>query len=264
MSSECGAARRLLLDRSPVRRLDETRRAAERHAGECPTCAAFVRECESGARLVQQALSVPAPVALRERLFDSVATARVRPSLRRYPYVAAAVIAASLAGIVLGRTTTSVPDFDATIASIVADHAIETADSRFESDSPAAIEGWLTARVGYAVMVPVLSGGRLLGARTSETARGRAAVVEYAIDGRRVSYFIIGSPPARWPDGRVRLAGAKGYSIAHWRDRGLLHAFVGALPADRVKSLAHECIEQGRTQARRVASEGALRQAALT
>lgn len=253
MSTECGSARRVLLDRSAIRRIDESRLAAERHAGECPTCRAFIRECEATARLVQESLSAPAPVALRERLYDSVATARVRPpAIRHFPYVAAAVIAASVAGLFLGRNTASRPGFDATMESMVADHAVATADSRLESDSPAAIETWLTARVGYAVMVPTLSGGRLLGARTSVAAHGRAAVVEYEIDSRRVSYFILGAPAGRTRDDGVRLAASKGYSIAHWRDRGLVHAFVGTLPAGRVESLAHECIEQA--QARRIAA----------
>lgn len=252
MSSECGAARRLLLDRSAVHHMDERRLAAERHAAACPRCQRFMRECEASAALLKETLSATPPVAYRDRLFEAVAAARYGvPASRRLPYVAAAVIVASAAGLLFGYGLRSRPDTDNLIASIVADHAITGADDRLESSDVAEVEAWLTARVAYAVMVPALSGGRIVGARTCVTPQGRGAVVEYEIDGRRVSYFILAAPTGARADDAVRLAGIKGYSIAHWRDRGLVHAFVAALPSERVKRLAQECIHQARLRTAR-------------
>lgn len=261
MSSECGAARRLLLDRSAVRRVDERRLAAKRHVVTCPRCRQFVQECEGTATLLKETLSVAPPVELRDRLFEALATARTgAKASRRVPYVVAAVLAASIAGLVLGYSLTARPGSDGMLASIVADHSITDAVDHIESRDAGEIEAWLAARVAHAVMVPALSGGRVVGARICITPQGRGAVVEYEIDGRRVSYFILAAPPGVRADDAVRLAGMKGYSIAHWRDRGLVHAFVGALPSERVRQLAQECIHQARsrTAARHRARETSL------
>lgn len=245
MTMECGAARRLLLDGSPVKRFDASRASAERHAGKCPRCRVFASECEAGAELVKESLSAMPSVVLRERLFDAVAQARIRSSNRRRSrYVASAVIAASVAGLLLGYSLTSRPVFDSMLADIVADHGLAAADDHLESGDPIEIEAWLSARVAHAVMVPALAGGRVVGARICATPQGRGAVVEYEIDGRRVSYFMLPPPPGGAPNAGVKVAGTKGYSIAHWRDRGVVHAFVGALPSARVKELALECMEQ--------------------
>lgn len=249
MSSECGTARRVLLDRSAVRRLDERRLSAERHAEQCPRCRSFISESEATAALLKEWLSVPPPDAVRERLFEAVAEARTRaPAARRIPYLAAAVTAAAIGGLLLGYNITSRQGSSSMMASIVADHAVAASDDRIQSGDAREIEAWLTARVAHAVMVPALAGGRVVGARICDTPQGRGAVVEYEIDGRRVSYFILVAPSEGRTDEMVRVAGIKGYSIAHWRDRGLLHAFVGALPEARVKQLAQECIHQAQSR----------------
>lgn len=245
MSTECGAARRLLLDRSTPRRFQLRRVSAERHLDSCAECRKFTAECDLTVGLAKESLSITAPEELRERLFESVAAARTRvPRAHRFPYVAVAVVAASVAGIFLGRGMFTRPDMDATIAAIVAEHSVAGVDERINSNSPGQIEAWLGARVSHAVMVPTLTGAVVVGARLSGTPQGRGAVVEYEIDGRRVSYFTFAPPPGSAIGDDVKLSAAKGYSIAHWQHRGLVHAFVGALPAERVKLLAHECIRQ--------------------
>ncbi len=249
MSSDCGTARRVLLDRPAVRRLDERRLSAELHAGQCPRCRSFISESEASTALLKASLSVPPPDAVRERLFEAVAMARTgSPAARRLPYLAAAVTAAAIGGLLLGYNLTSRPGSGAVLASIVSDHAIAASDDRIESGDAVEIEAWLAARVAHAVMVPALAGGRVVGARICVTPQGRGAVVEYEIDGRRVSYFFLVAPSEGRTDEVVRVAGIKGYSIAHWRDRGLIHAFVGALPAARVKELAQECIHQAQSR----------------
>lgn len=249
MSSDCGTARRVLLDRSAVRQLDERRLSAERHAEECSRCRSFISESEAIAALLKEALSVSPPDAVKERLFDAVAAARTRaPATRRIPYLAAAVTAAAIGGLLFGYSLTSRPDSGTFIASIVSDHAIAASDDRIESGDAVEIEAWLAARVAHAVMVPALAGGRVVGARICVTPEGRGAVVEYEIDGRRVSYFILVAPSESRADDVVRVGGIKGYSIAHWTDRGLVHAFVGALPSARVKELAKECIHQAQSR----------------
>lgn len=249
MSTECGAARRLLLDRSTPSRFQPRRSPAELHVGSCAECRKFNAECDVTVRLAKESLSVTAPDDLRERLFESVADARVHVlRTHRFPYVAAAIVAASVAGIFLGRSMFTRSDVDATIVAIVADHAVTGVDERIRSNSAVQIEAWLSARVSHAVMVPTLTGAVVVGARLSGTPQGRGAVVEYEIDGGRVSYFTLVAPPGTPIHEGVKLAAAKGYSIAHWQHRGLVHAFVGALPADRVKSMAQECIHQAESR----------------
>ncbi len=249
MSGECGAARRLILDRSAVRRFDESRLAAERHAAGCAACRSFMAESEATTRLIKQSVASPAPVHLRERVFDAIAAAR-SPGFapRRIQHIVAATICVSVAGLVLGYGFWNRPDMDVTIATIAADHAITAVDDHIVSGSTIEIEAWLTDRVSHAVMVPTLSGAVVVGARTSVTPQGKSAVVEYEIDGRRVSYFVLLAPSGAAANERVRVSASRGYSIAHWRDRGLVHAFVGALPPNRVKSLAEECIHQAQSR----------------
>lgn len=247
MKAECGAARRLLRDRSAVRGVDDTYLSAERHARGCLRCQRFVAQCEADIQALRGALNVAAPAAFRASLFEAIAGARGgHPRKRRFSY-AAAVIAASFGGLLLGYAFGDRPRADSIVASVAADHALATSDDRLESANANEIERWLGARVSYSVMVPALKGARVIGARTCMTPQGRGAVVEYEIDGRRVSYFILASPPGDVQDRGVGVAAERGYAIAHWRDRGLVHAFVASLPARRVKALAHECIAQAQS-----------------
>ncbi len=249
MSSECGSARRALLDRSPVRRLDEHRLSAERHAEQCPRCRSFISESEATAALLKESLNVPPPDSLRERMFEAVAAARTRaPGTRRTPYLAGVVAAAAIGGIVFGYNITSREGSTTTMASIVADHARAASDDRIKSGDVREVEAWLAARVTHAVMVPALAAGRIVGARICDTPQGRGAVIEYEVDGQRVSYFILLAPADGRADDAVQVAGTRGYSVAHWTDRGLMHAFVAALPAARVKEFAHECILQAHSR----------------
>jgi anti-sigma factor RsiW len=252
VSNACGSARRVLWDRHGLQMVDPVRASARDHLGKCAACRAFVEENDRLARLVRESVFVAAPAGLRDRLFETVAVHRTaRSSLRRLRYLAAAMAVLVVAAFAIWRVATW-DSTDTALLALAADHARTVSDERLESSDARVVEAWLTARVGYAVFVPQFAAARLVGARICLTQEGRGAVIEYDVDGRRVSYFILleasSAPLVTQRRDTVHLASAKGYSIAHWRDRGLRHAFVGNLPNAYLQRLAHECIEQSQTR----------------
>ncbi|MFN2432731.1 MAG: hypothetical protein ABR599_07940, partial [Gemmatimonadota bacterium] len=135
------------------------------------------------------------------------------------------------------------------LAVIVEDHARALSEAQLASADWVEVARWISRHVHFAMHVPVLPGARLLGARLCVVDGRRGAVVEYAVDGVVVSYFVIpdGAPPAEEvvPVGfhRTTLAG---YEVVSWREPGLLHAMIGDLPEPHLARLAKICVEQAR------------------
>jgi anti-sigma factor RsiW len=141
-------------------------------------------------------------------------------------------------------------------AALAQSHAASVGGDRVESSDPAAVERWISVRLPFAVYVPAFREARLSGARIDVSERGRGAVIEYQIGNTLTSYFVLpeGSKSDKSP-GRLLHAHAAGYRAVIWRDAGLLHAMVGAVPTQTLEVLARECMKQMRQGGRRVAAE---------
>ncbi|CAN5292009.1 hypothetical protein BH23GEM2_BH23GEM2_15980 [soil metagenome] len=246
MSNVCRTARRVLWDVSGPQPLTTVRISAQAHLETCAHCRAFFEENARLATATRESVFVAAPAGVRERIFERLAAQRAeRSGARRLAYAVAIVAVLSVTATAAWRVIESDSE-GGPLAVLAADHARAAADERLESGDAREVEEWLTSRVGYGVFVPTLQAARLVGGRVAETGLGRSAVIEYEANGRRVSYFIVEATGAAGATGTgtVQLAAVKGYTIARWRDRGLLHAFVGNLSAAELQKMAHECIEQ--------------------
>ncbi|MFN2421942.1 MAG: hypothetical protein ABR527_11330 [Gemmatimonadota bacterium] len=186
-----------------------------------------------------------APMEIREAVYARLAEARLEQRGRRWRagFAAAAVLALVLVGavLVLRPRAPTAP----LVSLVAAEHANALGGDRLSSSDRGEVEGWLAARVGFAVHVPELSEARLTGARICLTPGGRGAMVEYAVGNRTLSYFILPSQPNALAIGPgLTRAAENGYRIVLWRDAGVVHVMVGALSHEQLDRLAHECIEQ--------------------
>jgi len=251
----CGRARRLLWPDSGPREATAEIVAAREHLSDCPLCQRFLDEMRRIRERIGQTMPRPeAPVEVRDRLFRAIARARTegpgRVTARRHWRWASAVAAGLLAGgawlgLRLGQNHTPSPA-DA-VRAVAEDHVRAQRNSGLTSSDSLEVARWLAERLPFAIDIPIFPGAELKGARLL-LSRQSGAVVEYAIAGRSLSYYILPAPdegsPA--PTHDVRLVPRAGYQIAMWDDAGLTHALVAGLPPARLVELAHYCIAQMR------------------
>lgn len=178
----------------------------------------------------------------RERARIDVA---VRPPRRRalgWAVVAVGVIGAGV-WTLTARSRTPVHELTA----FAEDHVRALQGEALNTADPAAVETWLRARVPFAVHVPRLPGATLEGARLCLLGGRRGAVVHFRLEGEPVSFYVMaeGTGGADQSDAAAfREETDAGYSVVAWRRDGLIYALVGALPRERLASLARICTEQ--------------------
>jgi anti-sigma factor RsiW len=247
----CGRTRRLLWPDGGPREATAEIMAAREHAARCPDCRRFLEDMRRLGEGIREAMPrPPAPMALRNRLFRSIARARTVGAGRTGGYrrrLAAALAAVLLlAGAWLGWRVVSepFPQFDA-LGAIAEDHLRAERSAGLISSDSVEVARWLRERLPFGVEVPLFPDARLTGARLLLVGGQSGAVVEYAIAGRPLSYYILpGGTGTAAGARRVRVASRAGYRIASWEDAGFTHALIAGLPAPRLIELAHYCIEQ--------------------
>jgi len=256
----CGEARRLLWPDAGPRRVSEQVHRAQVHVSRCPACRQFLDDMRAmAARIGHAAPRIEAPLEVRDRLFKAVARARTMQSdqapRRPWRWWAVAGLAASAAlalavGLTSRRSVATAGVHD--IAVFAQDHRrAEKGDGIASADSLVVVR-WLAARVPIALQVPQFPGATLKGARLSDLGDLRAAVVEYDLGGRTLSYYVLpggvlnGQAGVRAPDSTPPLHYAErdGYRVAAWQDAGLTHALVADLPEATLADLAHYCMHQ--------------------
>jgi anti-sigma factor RsiW len=247
----CGGARRLLWPDGGPREATAEIMAAREHADRCPDCRRFLEDMRLLGDGIREAMPrPPAPMEVRDRLFRSIARARTTGGGRTAGYrrrLAAALTAALvLAGAWLGWRAASGPSLQLdALGAIAEDHLRTERSAGLISSDSVEVARWLRERLPFGVEVPLFPDARLTGARLLLVGGQSGAVVEYAIAGRPLSYYILpgGSEPAASVR-RVRVASRAGYRIASWEDAGFTHALIAGLPAPKLIELAHYCIEQ--------------------
>jgi hypothetical protein len=250
----CGRARRLLWPDAGPREATADVLAAREHAARCPDCQRFLEDMRRLGDRIRDAVPRPAaPLEVRDRLFRSVARARTGRAGRAAGQWRRGLGAGLAAALLLGGAwlgwrvaTNTAPLRSDALGAIAEDHVRSQRSAGLVSSDSAAVVRWLSERLPFGVEVPLFPGARLAGARLLLVGDRSGAVVEYAIEGRSLSYYILpggGSDAAAEPR-RVRVASRAGYRIAAWEDAGLTHALVAGLPGPRLVELAHYCIEQ--------------------
>jgi hypothetical protein len=250
----CGSARRLLWPDTGPREATAEIVAAREHLSRCLQCQRFLEDMRLLSERIREVMPRPeAPAEVRDRLFKAIARVRtddaVRSTARRHWRWALGLAAALLAGgtwlglhLIQERPT---PSRDA-LGAVAEDHLRSLRNTGLASSDSLEVARWLADRLPFAIDVPIFPGAQLKGARLLLVNRQSAAVMDYTIAGRPLSYYVL---PATDGDTaatsrEIRLASRAGYHIAAWEDAGLTHALVAGLPGPKLVELAHYCIDQ--------------------
>ena len=222
------------------------RAEAEAHLALCPGCRSLVeaqgRVREALRTKLRQAMTPPAaaglaPAAFRERLVRTLARER-RPLLRRAlaPLPIATVAACAAGVLVVLASHSGNPDL---LEDAIRNHhrglPLEVVDA-------AAMPGWFIGKLDFRPSLPHFSGAvRVEGARLSNLREWPAAYVRYQLPRGQAGLFIIDDPARRFDaPGRdvhlghevVRVASAKGYNVAIWRQDEIVYSLVSDLDED--------------------------------
>lgn len=250
MSISCGRSRLLLWPDDTLREATAESVEAQAHFNDCLACREFFEEMRGTAALIGRGIPrVVARPEVRERLFRSVARARVGPPVRRrWPRwsVLAAAAAALVLAVGLWRASAQRQGPDA-IAAFAEDHQRAAAGPGIQTTEASTAANWLRERLPFAIHVPLLPHGRVAGARLCLMAGMHGGVVEYRIGAQALSYFVLPAD-ARAPEGtalELRSAMRAGYRVVAWREGELVHALVADLPEATMRELARICMEQG-------------------
>jgi anti-sigma factor RsiW len=250
----CGRARRLLWPDTGPREATAEVEEARAHVRGCELCRRFFDDMRRLSERIRAAAPRPhAPVEVRDRVFKAIARARTGASASRgaTPWrrrVGLGLVAmVLLAGTWLGydathRRATPVSDV---LSSIVEDHLRAQSGSGLASSDSLEVARWLADRLPFAVQVPIFPEARLRGARLLLVNRQSGAVVEYAIGGESLSYYVLPTHSGDATASRqIRVTARFGYHLATWEDAGLTHALVAVLPEAKLLALARYCIHQ--------------------
>ncbi|HEU5303372.1 MAG TPA: hypothetical protein VFU40_01900 [Gemmatimonadales bacterium] len=246
----CGRARRLLWPGAGPRQATAELEAARDHAAGCDACRGFLEDMlRIGERIAAGAPRPAAPPELRERLFESLARARTdiraprAARLRQVAIVVAALLVVAVGVVGYLAVQTGWPGRPDPLGSIAEDRLRSQQGAGLASSDSLQVARWLAERLPYAVQIPMFPGSRLTGVRLLMDNRRAGAVVEYLIEGRSLTYYVLpGGGAGLQRD--VRLVSRDGYRVASWHDSGLTHALAGTLPGPRLIELARYCIHQ--------------------
>lgn len=231
---------------------DERERAeAEAHLAGCTRCRAMVEaqdRLRSAVRAkLRGAMAAPAPAgrapaALRERLERSLARER-RPLWRRaLAPLPIATVAACAAGVLV--VLASHPGNQGLLEDAIRNHH---RGLPLEVDA-AAMPAWFVGKLDFRPALPHFAGGgvRVEGARLSNLREWPAAYVRYRLPHGQAGLFIVDDPGRRFDTpgrevkvGRevVRVASARGYNVAVWRQDEIVYSLVSDLDEDALFQL---------------------------
>jgi anti-sigma factor RsiW len=226
--------------------------AAREHAAGCDACRGFLEDMQRISERIGRIAPRPTAAAeVRDRLFKAIARARTESSapsratrLRKIAIggvAALLVVGLSLLGFLAVRGGMS--GGSDSLGSIVEDRLRGQTGAGLASSDSLQVAQWLAERLPFAVQVPLFPEARLTGARLLVADRRSGAVVEYEVQGRGLTYYVLPADGA----GRqreIQLASRNGYRVASWLDAGLTHALVATLPGPKLLELARYCIHQ--------------------
>jgi anti-sigma factor RsiW len=196
-----------------------------------------------------------APVEVRDRLFKTIAQARTAsgpPPLglwrrgRLWQALAAGIlVGGSWLGYQALQGGSAVRAGAEPMNSLVEDRLRSQSGPGLLSSDSLEVARWLAERLPFAVQIPIFPEARLNGARLIVVSQQSGAVVEYAVQGRLLTYYILRAGDwERSTPHQIRLASKDGYHVASWVDAGLTHALAATLPGSKLVEFARYCIHQ--------------------
>lgn len=229
------------------------RAEAEAHLASCEACRgraearARVRDAVRSrlrAAMAPETAAGHAPAALRSRIEQQLARQR-RPLLRRlFAPLPLATLAACAAGVLVVLATRGGPN-----------PLLEEAVRKHNRDLPLevtaagvggadAIPGWFAGKLDFRPSPPRFraDGVKVLGARISHLREWPAAYIRYELPRGNAGLFIVDDPEQRFhasgreirlgPSSVVRVANARGYNVAVWRQNEIVYSLVSDLDED--------------------------------
>lgn len=229
LDDELDAAQRLIL---------------EEHLGQCGDCRAFL-EHEGQLRLVvrRSAGSFIAPRSLQVRVRDTLdSSSSSRPRLQRFWPAAAA--AAVLIGVLVQESGVG---FGSDWEPLMRPHA-RNLPMDVVTPVHATVQSYLTGRLPFAVQLPRFKAkeSSLLGGRVTHVENRDAAYVKYRLPSGELSVFVYEDrglnipaiePLYRIRDRRIIMERVRGYSVARWRDKGIVYSVISDLPTGELKAI---------------------------
>jgi anti-sigma factor (TIGR02949 family) len=226
----------------------EQREAVDAHLRGCPECRHLV-ELERAFREIYVLPLRPdaAPPALRERLarqLAGVASPGSRPRSRsRRALVAVALAAAVVGGAVWGLMGLWIEREASASLRELADASVEQhrklSQGLLPLDiarvSPKDAERWFSSKLSFNVTLPELKSQHLnfLGGRISHLRDIDVAALEYQVDGKNVSLFVIPAEEYQRlglrPEPKFKLVNRSGYDVITWSSHGVAYALVSEI-----------------------------------
>jgi anti-sigma factor RsiW len=219
---------------------------------------AHLSACQACRRLVEQEMAFrdaylsrlrpdPAPAALRERvdrlLGELARSSATRRGRRRAPWIYAMAAVVLLAvGVAGGLNVSSMLQRRTMLAELTeasVDQHQKLVRGLLPPDivgvSPKAAEEWFRRRLDFNVTLPELKNANLtlLGARISRLANVEVAALEYQLDRKHVSLFIIPEEGYRQlglsEKPKFKVLNHRGYDVIIWRHHGAGYAMVSEI-----------------------------------
>jgi len=227
----------------------DLRQEIEAHLAGCPACRRLVeQELTFRDRYVARLRPDPAPAHLREsvdRLLGGLVGVPAPARRRRWPaWVASGVAAVLLLGLggALGVGLQSMrqrADMLAELTEASVEQHQKLANGQLPPDlvdgSPRSAEAWFRQRLDFNVTLPELKAANLtlLGARISHLGSVPAAALEYKLDHRNVSLFVIPDEAYRRlglsEKPKFKILNHRGYDVIIWRQHGTGYTLVSEI-----------------------------------
>ena len=240
--------------------IDAERREIEAHLSVCPGCQSRYRAEQSVRSFVRQRrnrLVEPAPPDLRLRIVRAVQAEETKrrwdAMSRRRTFgllaLAASLVLAALGGSLYFRSA----EYPKSVVSEVVDEHIrclmkQDGGLNLVTADPRAMSEWFRGRLDIGVSAPPFQGAglRLVGGRLCYLLDRQGAHMVYREGAHVICLFVFDRRELSLPHGQetvsaghpIRLTSYKGYNVAVWEDRGLVHALVADVPQDNLKALA--------------------------
>lgn len=249
---DCHDARERLWPPEHPRLLGESVASARDHVRRCPACADFFSQDRLLLDAYRRLRHEEMPGAVRDRLLGAVSATRsslqadgTRSRALSRPAVAAASLLLAVAGWLLamavgGSSPESAGGPGGAEAAYLDDYLRRAVSrDRVETSDPGEIARFLGRELGIGLrplsgagVVPRSAEICLLGGR-------RGAVVEYEVDGRVVSHYLMPrEAPRERPPALRSVAYAPGLPVVTWVRSSVEHALVGELDGERLLELA--------------------------
>jgi anti-sigma factor (TIGR02949 family) len=240
--------------------IDVERREIEAHLSVCPGCQRRYRAEQSVRSFVRQRrdrLVEPAPPDLRLRIVRAVQTEETQRRWdvmsRRRTFGLLALAASLVLAVIGGSFYFRSAEHPKSVVSEVVDEHIRCMMKKegvleFTTADPGAMSQWFQGRIDIHVAVPPFQrpGLRLAGGRLCYLLDRQGAHMVYREGAHVICLFVLDRKGIPLPQDQeaviaghpIRLASYKGYNVAVWEDRGLVHALVADVSPDNLKALA--------------------------